>query len=145
MVARGAAVDVAKATGMVRTRVPHPVVPGRRVTKVWEVDATTNSIMEVAGHLVEVGIDRVVVESTSDCWRPFVYLFEAAGLTTWLVNARDVKQVPGRPKTDKIDAGWPSSTREACSEPRSFPNPARRDRRRRSQRPSTRPAAARSR
>ena len=24
----------------------------------------------------------------------------------WLVNARDVKQVPGRPKTDKLDAVW---------------------------------------
>ncbi len=47
-----------------------------------------------------------MVESTSDYWRPFVYLFEACGLTTWLVNARDVKQVPGRPKTDKIDAVW---------------------------------------
>jgi hypothetical protein len=30
-----------------------------------------------------------------------VYLLEAHGLTVWLVNARDVKQVPGRPKTDK--------------------------------------------
>jgi hypothetical protein len=33
----------------------------------------------------------------------------------WLVNARDVKQVPGRPKTDKLDAVcWPSSTSGAC-------------------------------
>ena len=35
-----------------------------------------------------------------------MYLFEAAGLTVWLVNARDVKQVPGRAKTDRIDAVW---------------------------------------
>jgi transposase len=46
------------------------------------------------------------VESTSDYWRPFVYLLEARGLCVWLVNARDVKQVPGRPKTDKLDAVW---------------------------------------
>jgi len=39
-------------------------------------------------------------------WRPFLYLLEARGLDTWLVNARDVKQVPGRPKTDKLDAVW---------------------------------------
>ena len=52
------------------------------------------------------GIERVVVESTSDYWRPFFYLLEARGLTVWLVNARDVKQVPGRPKTDKLDAVW---------------------------------------
>src|SRR5664280_377670 len=48
----------------------------------------------------------VVVESTSDYWRPFFYLLEARGLVVWLVNARDVKQVPGRPKTDKLDAIW---------------------------------------
>ena len=34
----------------------------------------------------------------------------------WLVNARDVKQVPGRPKTDKLmRCGWPSSTSGACA------------------------------
>src|SRR5512132_1735427 len=38
--------------------------------------------------------------------RPYVYLLEARGLVVWLVNARDVKQVPGRPKTDKLDAVW---------------------------------------
>ncbi|WP_405656769.1 IS110 family transposase [Streptomyces sp. NBC_01386] len=31
---------------------------------------------------------------------------EARGLDCWLVNARDVKNVPGRPKTDKLDAVW---------------------------------------
>lgn len=48
----------------------------------------------------------MVVESTSDYWRPFYYLLEAAGLTVWLVNAAQAKNVPGRPKTDKIDAVW---------------------------------------
>ena len=103
---RVAAVDVAKASGMVCTRIPHPTIPGRRVTKVWDVQATTTAIIGLSDQLAEVGIERVVVESTSDYWRPFVYLFQAAGLTTWLVNARDVKQVPGRPKTDKVDAVW---------------------------------------
>src|SRR5262249_33567156 len=28
------------------------------------------------------------------------------GFETWLVNARDVKHLPGRPKTDKLDAIW---------------------------------------
>ena len=106
IVARVAAVDVAKASGMVCTRVPHALLVGRRVTKVWQVAATTNAILELAVGLVEAGIGRVVIESTSDYWRPFLYLFEAAGLTVWLVNARDVKQVPGRAKTDRIDAVW---------------------------------------
>ena len=46
------------------------------------------------------------MESTSDYWRIWYYLLEAAGLDVQLVNARDVKNVPGRPKTDKLDAVW---------------------------------------
>ena len=38
--------------------------------------------------------------------RPHFYLLEAAGFETWLVNARDVKHLPGRPKTDRLDAVW---------------------------------------
>src|SRR6266540_4182135 len=106
VVGRVAAVDVAEASGMVCTRVPHPSRPGRRVTKVWEVDATTNAITELADHLVRQGIEKVTVESTSDYWRPFLYLLQAAGLSVQLVNARDVKNVPGRPKTDRLDAVW---------------------------------------
>lgn len=106
VIARVCAVDVAKASGKVCIRVPHDTVAGRRVSKVWDVNATTTAIMALADDLVTARIERVVVESTSDYWRPFVYLFEAAGLCVWLVNARDVKQVPGRPKTDRIDAIW---------------------------------------
>jgi len=102
VVERAAAIDVAKASGKVCTRVPHPHIAGRRVTKVWDVDATTGAIMALAEELTRQGIERVVVESTSDYWRPFVYLLEAHGLLVWLVNARDVKQVPGRPKTDLL-------------------------------------------
>jgi len=67
VLARVAAIDVAKASGMVCTRVPHENTPGRRVTKVWQVSATTNAIIDLADHLVCAGIERVVVESTSDC------------------------------------------------------------------------------
>src|SRR6266508_6916931 len=77
-----------------------------RVAKVWEVDATTNAITELADHLVRQGIEKVTVESTSDYWRPFLYLLQAGGLRVQLVNARDVKNVPGRPKTDRLDAVW---------------------------------------
>src|SRR4051794_27248276 len=106
VVARVAGIDVAKASGMVCTRVPHESVAGRRVTRVWEVRATTRALLELADHLRCQGIERIVVESTSDYWRPFFYLLEAAGLSVWLVNAAQVKNVPGRPKTDKLDAVW---------------------------------------
>ncbi len=66
VVERVAAIDVAKASGKVCTRVPHPSKPGRRVTKVWDVDATTGAITELAAYLVGLGIEKVTVESTSD-------------------------------------------------------------------------------
>jgi transposase len=103
---RVAAIDVAKASGMVCTRVPHPSVPKWRLTRVWEVPATTDSLMELAERLVEARIERVTVESTGDYWRGFFYLLEARGLDVVLVNAREAKNVPGRPKTDKLDAVW---------------------------------------
>jgi transposase len=103
---RVAAVDVAKASGMVCTRVPHPERAGRRRTLVWEVPAATNAVLELAEHLAAGRIQKVTLEATSDYWRIWFYLLEAAGLDVQLVKAHDVKQAPGRPKTDKLDAVW---------------------------------------
>jgi transposase len=103
---RVAAIDVAKASGTVCIRVPHSSRPGRRVSKVWDVEATTGAITQLGDHLAGLGIQKVTVESTSDYWRLFFYLLQAAGLSVQLVNAREVKNVPGRPKTDKLDAVW---------------------------------------
>jgi len=121
---RVAAIDVAKASGMVCTRVPHATRAGKRVTKVWQVASTTNQVLELAEQLAGEGIERVVVESTSDYWRPFVYLLEARGLVVWLVNARDVKHLPGRPKTDKLDAVWLAKLNERGMLRPSFVPPA---------------------
>ncbi|MFV2008598.1 MULTISPECIES: IS110 family transposase [unclassified Micromonospora] len=101
---RVCAVDVAKESGMVCTRLPSG--SGRRVSRVWKVAATTNAVGDLAAELVAAGVEKVTVESTSDYWRIWFYLFEAAGLDVQLVNARDVRNVPGRPKTDKLDAVW---------------------------------------
>jgi transposase len=79
VVGRVAAVDVAKASGVVCTRVPHPSRPGRRISTVWEVAATTGAIIQLGEQLVGLGIDKVTVESTADYWRGFYYLLEAAG------------------------------------------------------------------
>jgi transposase len=104
VVERVAAIDVAKAAGKVCVRLPGK--SGRRFSRVWDVPARTGPVTELGEQLVELGIEKVSVESTSDYWRIWYYLLEAAGLKVDLVNARDVKNVPGRPKTDKLDAVW---------------------------------------
>jgi hypothetical protein len=109
---RVCAIDVAKASGVVCVRTPRE---HRRVSKVWDVEATTGAVSDLAGQLMELGVEKVTVESTSDYWRIWYYLLEAAGLDVQLVNARDVKNVPGRPKTDLLTRfGWPSSPRRGC-------------------------------
>ena len=109
---RVCAIDVAKASGTVCTRVPHESRPGKRRTRVWDVDATTNAILELGEHLAGERIEKVTLESTSDYWRIWFYLLEAAGLDVQLINARDIKNAPGRPKTDKLDSVWQAKMTE---------------------------------
>ncbi|HEX9540794.1 MAG TPA: IS110 family transposase [Streptosporangiaceae bacterium] len=103
---RVAAIDVAKGSGVVCTRVPGEDRPGRRRTHVWTVKATKQAVIELADHLRGLQVQIVTLESTSDYWRIWWVVLEAAGLKVQLVNARHVKNVPGRAKTDKKDAVW---------------------------------------
>jgi transposase len=106
VVQRVCAIDVAKDSGKVCVRTPAESGSGRRVSRVWDVQARTNAIIELGDHLACQSIEKVTLESTSDYWRIWFYLLEARGLDVQLVNARDVKNVPGRPKTDKLDSVW---------------------------------------
>src|SRR5213075_46838 len=51
-------------------------------------------------------VSRVAMEATSSYWKPVFYLLEAEGFQCWLLNPRHVKHLPGRPKTDRLDAVW---------------------------------------
>ena len=121
-----AAVDVAKGFGMVCTRVPGSR-PDRRRQKVWRVEATFKQVTALMDRLRCEGIQRLVLESTSDYWRIFYYLAEAAGLEVWLVSARDVKHLPGRGKSDRLDCVWHCKLNERGMLMRSFvpPEPVR--------------------
>jgi transposase len=101
---RVAAVDVAKASGVVCLRLPHPAQPAGRRSQVWEVPATMHAVTELAGRLAAEGVQKVTLESTSDYWRIWFYVLEEAGLAVQLVNASQARNLPGRPKTDKLDA-----------------------------------------
>lgn len=106
IIARVAALDIGKAELVCCARVPHEGKPGRRLQDVETYSTMTRSLLGMSDHLRCLGVTRVVMEATSDYWKPVYYLLEAAGFDTWLVNARDVKHLPGRPKTDKLDAVW---------------------------------------
>jgi hypothetical protein len=100
IIARVAALDIGKAELVCCVRVPGP--GSRRLQEVSTHSTMTRSLTELANHLVELAVERVVMEATSDYWKPVFYLLEAHGLQPWLVNARDVKHLPGRPKTDLL-------------------------------------------
>jgi hypothetical protein len=65
----------------------------------------TSALLALGDWLASLGVSRVVMEATSDYWRAPFYLLED-WFETWLVNAHDVKHLPGRPKTDRLDAVW---------------------------------------
>jgi transposase len=103
---RVAAIDVAKDSGVVCTRTPHPSRPGARRSTVWTIKARENAIGRLGRQLARDGIEMVTLESASGYWRIWFFVLEACGLAVQLVNAAQAKNLPGRPKTDKLDAQW---------------------------------------
>src|SRR4051812_1984386 len=106
IIARVAALDIGKAELVCCVRLPAEGNRKKRLQEVSTHSTMTRSLGDLANRLVELGIERVVMEATSDYWKPVFYLLEAHGLEPWLVNARDVRHLPGRPKTDVLDAVW---------------------------------------
>lgn len=104
---RVAAVDVAKASGVVCVRTPDPARPGRYANQIWDnVPATRARITELGQELLRHQVQMVTLESTSDYWRIWYYVLESTGLAVQLVSASQAKNLKGRPKTDKLDAMW---------------------------------------
>ncbi|MCZ9880699.1 IS110 family RNA-guided transposase [Arthrobacter sp. B2a2-09] len=101
---RCAGVDVSKKDAKVCVR-----VQGRGTRSTTSTVTTwasmTGQILDLKEHLLNERVTLVVMEATSDYWRPFYYLLEDEGLDVILVNARDARNVPGR-KTDVSDAAW---------------------------------------
>jgi len=106
LIARVAALDIGKAELTCCIRVPNPDRPSKRLQEVTTSTTMTRSLLALADRLRELGVTRVVMEATSDYWKSPFYLLEASGFEVWLCNAKDVKHLPGRPKTDKLDAIW---------------------------------------
>lgn len=102
--ARCAGLDISKKDAKVCVRVAGA---GRRKTveTVTTWGSMTNQVLALRDHLVAERVTCAVMEATGDYWKPFYYLLEDAGFEVMLVNARHVKNLPGR-KTDVSDATW---------------------------------------
>jgi transposase len=100
LVARVAALDIGKASLVACVRVPREGKPGRR-QEVRTFATTTRALLGLQDWLVCQGVTLCVMEATSSYWKPPFYLLEDT-IECWVVNARDVKNVPGRPKTDLL-------------------------------------------
>ena len=100
---RCAGIDVSKRDAKVCVRIAGV---GRRgaTSTVTTWGAFTNQVLALRDHLIEAQVTLVVMEATGDYWKPFYFLLED-GLNVMLVNARHVKNMPGR-KSDVSDAAW---------------------------------------
>jgi hypothetical protein len=90
---RVAAVDVAKDSGMVCTRTPHPSRPGARRSTVWTVKARMKAIRTLGRQLKKDGIEVVTLESTSDYWR--IWLRREAPCCIPGLAGRNLEGIPG--------------------------------------------------
>jgi transposase len=73
---------------------------------VWTVKARIGAVRALGRQLKHDGTEIVTLEPASDCWRIWFFVLEAAGLAVQLVSAAQARNLPGRPKTDKLDAMW---------------------------------------
>lgn len=103
-VERVAAIDVGKNELKVCVRVPGQTA-GRRRQEVRTYPARTRAILELSDWLRCERVELVVMEATGDYWKPPFYLLEDE-FCCWLLDAKQVKHLPGRAKTDREDAIW---------------------------------------
>ena len=100
---RAAGLDISKHDAKLCLRVPG-LRAGTYSSTVTTWGATTGQILELREFLEREHVTTVVMEATSDYWKPFFYLLEET-LPVMLVNTKSARNIPGR-KTDVSDAAW---------------------------------------
>ena len=99
-------IDIGKA-GMVATiRVPSDKNPARRASETRSFGTTRREVLALADWLRCWQVTAVVMEATGDYWKGPFYRLEAEGFECVLADARQVKNLPGRPKRDPADSRW---------------------------------------
>ena len=99
-------IDIGKAGMAVTIRVPSDRDPSRRAQETREFGTTRREVLALADWLRCWQVPAVVMEATGDYWKPVFYRLEAEGLECVLADAKQVKNLPGRPKRDPSDSRW---------------------------------------
>ena len=103
LVERCAFLDVHRDTVVACVRVPDD--GGGRREEVSEFGTTVSQLLVLADWLVERAVSLVGMEATGVYWKPVHWVLEDAVPEVWVINARHMRNVPGR-KTDIADAQW---------------------------------------
>ena len=120
---RAAGIDIGKAAVMVTIRVPSESRRDGRRQETREFGTTRAQLLALADWLRCWQVGRVGMESTSDYWKPVFFLLEREGFDCVLYQASQVRALPGRPKTDKLDSVWLARVTERGSLAGSFVPP----------------------
>src|ERR1700722_15536392 len=120
---RAAGIDIGKQSVFVTIRVPGESRKGGRQQETREFGTTRRQLLALADWLRCWGVERAGMESTSDYWKPVFFLLEREGFECLLYQASQVKALPGRPKTDKLDSAWLARITERGSMAGSFVPP----------------------
>jgi len=99
-------IDIGKAQMVATIRVPSDKDPARRAQETRSFGTTKKEVLALADWLRCWQVPAVVMESTGDYWKGPLYRLEAEGFECVLADARQVKNLPGRPKRDPSDSRW---------------------------------------
>jgi transposase len=99
-------IDVGKAELYATIRVPSDGNPARRASETRRFATTKRGVLELTDWLRCWQVPAMVMEATGDYWKGPFYRLEAEGFECVLADARQVKNLPGRPKRDPSDSAW---------------------------------------
>ena len=99
-------IDIGKAGMAATIRVPSDKDPARRASETRTFGTTKREVLALADWLRCWQVPAVVMEATGDYWKGPFYRLEAEGLECVLADAKQVKNLPGRPKRDPSDSRW---------------------------------------
>ena len=99
-------IDIGKAQMVATIRVPSDKDPARRMAETRSFGTTRKEVLALADWLRCWQVPAVVMEAAGDYWKGPLYRLEAEGFECVLADAKQVKNLPGRPERDPADSRW---------------------------------------